>query len=460
MPRKAAKNQPRDHGSSPTVVDLFCGAGGLSAGFASCGYDVIGGIDNWEPAVDSFKANEPRAHAVCGDARTLDAEDFKRSLRRRVDVVLGGPSCQGFSTSSGLSRNGRKENDPRNSLFMDFVRFVRSLQPSWVVMENVPGLLLYGRGTVGRQIIEEFRSIGYSVIPMILLAADFGVPQLRRRVVFVGNRTDQSISFPEPRFGDPDLWKDFALPFAHLSRLGNKNATLGVAPHRSIADACSDLPSLRAGESITGVPYPVPAASDYQRLMRRHSRVLTMHTAASLSPSDAECIPLIEAGGNWRSLPDDIRQRRFSRIRDYDATTMLKRPLWNKPSYTITTKSNDATAGAFIHPLADRTFSLREVARLQSFPDRYRFLGSDSQIREQIGNAVPPLLAEQIARAIAPEVLEAGGYSASLIKTVSRVEFQASHDVDELLGVGVNVAQSDRLQMKLFDATPAGNPAK
>lgn len=453
--------KPRSHSKqsakpAPTVVDLFSGAGGLSAGFVAAGYQVIGGLDSWRPASESFAANKPEAYTWCGDITTHDAADFASKLSGSVDVVLGGPSCQGFSTSSGLSRNGRKANDPRNSLFRDFIRYVDTLKPSWVVMENVPGLLLYQRGEVARAIHEEFCRIGYSVVPLILLAADFGVPQLRRRLFFVGNRTNQPVSFPQPTHGDPDLWKDFALPFAHLSRLGNKNAGVKLKRHVSLRDAISDLPHILPGTEYPDGAYPRPAASTFQRWARSGSRRLTLHRAGALSESDAKALPHIPSGGNWRDLPPPIRDVRFGRLRPYDATTMMRRTPWDRPSYTITTKSNDPTAGAFVHPDQDRAFSIREAARIQSFADSYRFVGSDSQIRELIGNAVPPLLAERIARAIAPEVFTVANatYSDSV---PSRVTLEPTLSIDQLLGL---TRQSDNEGPTLFDRVEEAAAAK
>lgn len=438
--------------SGPVVVDLFSGAGGLSAGFRDAGFRVVGGIDSWKPACDSFALNERDALVRCGDIYELDAEEFKVDLGTKVDVVLGGPSCQGFSTSSGLSRKGRKVNDPRNSLFEEFVRFVDILSPSWIVMENVTGLLLYHRGAVARAICEEFARIGYHVVPMILLAADHGVPQLRRRLFFIGNNTNQPIAFPHALHGDPELWKDFALPFAHLSRIGNKTDNENKKPHVSLADALSDLPPMEPGEYYESQPYPQKAETAYQRRIRRYSRRLTLHETFSLSPSDSECVPLIGPGENWRSLPERIRDSRFGKIRPYDATTMLKRPLWEKPSHTITTKFNDASAGAFIHPTQDRTFSLREGARIQSFPDRYKFSGSPSQIRRLIGNAVPPLLAERIALAIAPEVYAATGMSDDdCPKAIPRLLLSEQCSIDDLLGLKESKRKHDRRQLALFD---------
>lgn len=428
--------QVESYTEGPTVVDLFSGAGGLSVGFKAAGYKVIGGLDCWKPACDSFQLNEPDAVVWCEDVRKVDAEKFAASLpSSRVDVVLGGPSCQGFSTSSGLSRSGRQQDDPRNSYFEHFVRLVAGLNPSWVIMENVPGLLLFNRGEVAREICKEFSTIGYHMVPMILLAADHGVPQLRRRLVFIGNRTEQPIGFPSPSNCDPELWRNFSLPFEHLSRIGNKNSTDDLPGHISLEECLSDLPQLEQGEEFAHAKYPKKAESQYQKWIRRGNRMLTLHKASRLSPSDQELIPLVPPGGNWRSLPESIRNRRFSKIRPYDATTMLKRPLWEKPSFTITTKFNDASAGAFIHPTQDRTFSIREAARIQSFPDSFRFAGSDTEIRKQIGNAVPPLLAEKLALAIAPEVFDAAGLDSSSIPAIPRILISEACSVDDLLGL-------------------------
>jgi DNA (cytosine-5)-methyltransferase 1 len=435
----------------PTVVDLFCGAGGLSSGFSEVGCEVVGGIDNWAPACASFQANEPQAIVRCGDIQQMNPDEFREAIGRNIDIIVGGPSCQGFSTSSGLSRNGRQSNDPRNSLFRDFVRFVDALKPSWIVMENVTGLLLFNKGVVAKAILEEFAHIGYSVVPMILLAADFGVPQLRRRLFFVGNRTGQTISFPRPIHGDPDLWRNFALPFAHLSRIGNKSTSGSVLEHVSIADACSDLPNIEAADGFLDGPYPTPAKTAFQRRMRKKSRKLTMHRSSGLSKLDMECIRHVRQGENWRSLPDSIRNKRFAKIRSYDATTMFKRGFWDKPSHTITTKSNDATAGAFIHPLQDRTFSLREAARLQAFPDRFLFHGTDSQIRTLIGNSVPPLLGEAICRAIAPEIFDAAGVPFTGSNgEIERFEFSVRPPADNLINLMSH--DTDQLQLNLLSA--------
>ena len=391
---------------TPRVLDLFCGAGGLADGFRAAGYEIAGGIDSWQPAVDTFQANFSGAIGLKADLRTLTAEEVFEKIGGDIDVVVGGPSCQGFSTSGGLSRaTGRDAEDPRNKLFLNYVDLVEALDPSWIVFENVPGLLLYDQGKVALEIVTAFKEIGYSLVPMILLAADFGVPQLRRRLFFVGNKTGSDIAFPAATHGSESLWADYSLPFAHLSRIGH-GSTADTLSHVTFAEACSDLPSIGEGETVDGVAYMNEAVTPYQMIMRAGSTTVRQHTASDLAALDRLAAQTLKPGENWRNMPVDSLPDRFKRIRRYDATTILKRLKPDSPSYTITTKFNEATTGAFLHPSETRTISLREAARLQSFRDTFVFSGSASQIRQQIGNAVPPLLAQAVAEAMYPLVMK------------------------------------------------------
>lgn len=394
-----------NHSEKPTVLDLFSGAGGIAWGFKQAGYDVVGGVDFSKPAIASFTANMSSATGMLRDLRNEDFSDISEMVGGGVDVIVGGPSCQGFSTSGGLSKaSGRDESDPRNRLFLNYIGIVDMLQPSWIVFENVPGLLLYDSGRVALDIVRAFKEIGYTVTPMILLAADFGVPQLRRRLVFIGNRTGADICFPAATHGNPELWKNFSLPFAHLSRIGHGSHE-ETLDHVSFAEACGDLPAVSEGGCIDGVPYDTDAWTHYQRMMRADSKLVRQHEAADLASLDRIAAQTLEQGQNWRHLSADVLPERFKKIRPYDATTLLKRLSADRPSYTVTTKFNEASAGAFIHPTQARTLTLREAARLQSFPDNFIFEGSAGQIRQQIGNAVPPLLARCIAEAIRPGVM-------------------------------------------------------
>jgi DNA (cytosine-5)-methyltransferase 1 len=389
----------------PRVLDLFSGAGGLSAGFAQAGYEIAAGIDFDAAAIKSFEANHPGANGLVTDLRQASMKDVETACRGSIDVLVGGPSCQGFSTAGGLSKQaGREERDPRNALFEEYVRIVNHLRPSWILFENVPGLLLYRHGTVALSITAALRKIGYNIIPMILLAADYGVPQLRRRLIFIGNRHNSEVPFPLPTHGDVGLWQNYSLPFAHLSRISSSHKA--CLPHVTFWEACGDLPELQEGEQPSEIAYATRSQSDYQRRMRMGQRYVRQHWCSNLAELDRYAARSLKPGENWRALVDHgVLPPRFSKIRPYDATTMLRRLQRHKPSYTITTKFDEATTGAFIHPDQARTLSIREAARLQSFPDNFLFCGSFPKIRMQIGNAVPVLLAKALAEALLPSVV-------------------------------------------------------
>ena len=407
----------------PTVLDLFCGAGGISLGFRQAGYRIVAGTDLVKVFCETFERNIPEARSLATDIRELDNEALEELVGTGVDVIVGGPSCQGFSTSGGLSRqNGRDVDDPRNRLVLDYLRLVNTIRPSWVVFENVPGLLLYQQGRVAIEIAQAFKEIGYTILPMILLAADYGVPQLRRRLVFVGNRTGAPSVFPQPTHGDPQLWAGYSLPFAHLSRIGHGRSS-GVLSHVTFTEACGDLPEIGEGETIDGECYGSRAQSAYQREMRRGSKKVYQHIAFDLCETDRLAARTLKPGQNWCNLSLKNLPPRFSKIRPYDATTLLKRLDADRPTYTITTKFNEATTGAFIHPSQLRTLSVREAARLQGFPDTFIFCGSPVQMRRQIGNAVPPLLARAVAEAILPYVVkDSVGASIQAVRDVVEVE--------------------------------------
>jgi DNA (cytosine-5)-methyltransferase 1 len=305
-------------------------------------------------------------------------------------------------------------------------------------MENVPGLLLFKRGHVAAEVIKQFRVIGYCVVPVILLAADFGVPQLRRRLFFVGNRTGSGVPFPIPTNGNPDLWKGFALPFEHLSRIGNKSTLSTILPHVSFRDACGDLPPIKpGGDPSIDLEYSSLPFSEFQRIMRSpDSEIVSLHCAFTPSSFERAAIKVLKPGQNWNSLPAELKTGRFSRIRPYDATTLMRRLSDDLPAYTINTKFNDATTGAYIHPSQNRTLSVREAARLQSFPDDYIFLGSLPEIRKQIGNAVPTLLAEKIARSLRPYLLKDMGFSAVHdMDDANQYLVDPDQDVSSLIGL-------------------------
>lgn len=382
--------------TQPTVVDLFCGAGGLSFGFQEVGFNVVVGVDIDSAACSTFTRNHPTANVINRKIQKVDAREIQAFLRgKRPDVVIGGPSCQGFSTVGP-----RNFDDPRNLQFKEFVRLVKELKPECLLMENVVGLLLYNKGIYGRQICDLFGELGYRTEARILLAADFGVPQLRRRVFFIGTRRKLSIPFPKPTHCDPELWEDYALPFTKLSEIGQKNGDESLPRHLTVAEGISDLPPVGEADDRDDLPYDREPTSEYQRLMRQGSKSIRHHITDGMSDSERKMVQALKPGDNWRALPLNLLPERFKKIRPYDATTLLMRLRWDRPAYTITTKSAEVTSGAFIHPDQDRTLSVREAARLQSFPDRFLFTGTQEEKRRQIGNSVPPLLARRLAEAV------------------------------------------------------------
>jgi len=381
------------------VVDLFCGAGGLSQGFRQAGFDIRLGVDADDDACATYRLNQHDARALVADLSEVSSRDLLAEAGiGEVGIVLGGPSCQGFSTHG--RRNGWvRPDDSRNFLYREYARVVEELQPICFVMENVPGLLYYDNGRFWERIRRRFARAGYRVHHELLLAADYGIPQLRRRLLIMGTRFRGRFVFPERthvgalRRDHRELWEKRRLEeWPHL------------ASHVGVWDAISDLPALDAGGGSARTRYGGPPRTELQRHLRAGSRWLYDHHAAPLSQGHLRLIEHVPEGGTWRDIPLELLPKRFARIRRTDSTTLFGRLDRAFPAYTITTQFNNVTTGCYTHPLQHRALSAREGARIQTFPDRYRFVGSlDSKCR-QIGNAVPPLLAEVFALAVAAHV--------------------------------------------------------
>lgn len=309
-----------------------------------------------------------------------------------VDVIVGGPSCQGFSTH-GL----RDPKDERNKLWRQMRYLVKEVRPRAFLLENVPGIDYARDGRVSSELIKLFERGGYAVHRATLLAANYGVPQLRRRVFVVGVREGLPFSFPAPahwggwRRDTIDLWEKDRQARAKLS-------------HLTCWDAIGDLPSIGGGTGLAIQSYPVGDASAYAALMREDSDQLRDHEASVLGALHRELVEQIPPGGTWRDIPTHRLPDRYRGMRRTDSTNLLGRLDPTRPAYTVTTQFNNVTGGCFTHPYEDRALSVREGARLQSFPDRYRFIGALASRCRQIGNAVPPLLAQQLACAIAEAI--------------------------------------------------------
>ena len=361
-------------GGGRTVVDLFCGAGGLSHGFSQAGFRVVAGADHNAAAGRSFSASHPEAKFLGGKIQDLVVADILKTTGLKagaLDVLVGGPPCQGYS----VFNHQRGTHDPRAGLFKEYLRIVAGLLPRWLVMENVPGLISVADGGIIREIQEGMGALGYRVEWKILKAEEYGVPQERRRIVFMANRVGAPILHPKPTHGE------------------------GLRPFVTIWDAIGDLPPLANGEAWIGAGYGAPPSTAYQSEMREGCVVLKNHSAARLSPVNIARMKHIPVGGSWRDIPIEMLPQGLKTAKRYDHTKRYGRPRKDDLSSTILTKC-DIHWGAFIHPEQERSISIREAARLQSFPDSFEFVGTKTEQSIQIGNAVPPLLGRAVAEAI------------------------------------------------------------
>ena len=343
------------------LIDLFSGCGGLSYGFENAGFRVLLGIDNDKKALETFEQNHKGARSICGDITKVTYKDIKAIVgNEKIDVIIGGPPCQGMSLSGP-----RKFDDPRNRLYLSYIRLVEEIQPHAFVIENVPGLVRLFGGSIKDNIMSKFNLLGYDVKYQILCAADYGVPQRRNRVVFVGMKGTNIFAYPEPT-GD--------------------EITCGMA--------LSDLPPLIDNIGIEKQQYASEPQNAYQKLMREKSDVVINHIAAQHSDKVKNIIALVPDGGNYKDLPEKYRDSRNFHV----AWTRFSR---NKPAPTIDTGHRH-----HFHFEYNRVPTVRECARLQSFPDDFIFLGNKTEQFRQVGNAVPPLMALKIAEALAKSLKE------------------------------------------------------
>lgn len=370
----------------PTAVDLFSGAGGITLGLVSAGFNVVFCSDQDEACERTHQRNFPDIPFTRADIQDLDGSKILRKAglkRGELDLLIGGPPCQGFSII------GQREIwDPRNSLFREFLRIAKELNPRCIVIENVTGLATLAGGTVLQEIGAAFREAGYTIECAELLAAQYGVPQMRWRMFFIGWRVDQKRrgGFPTPTHGRAGIGD--LVP----------NRTISAADSAgfvTIADAIDDLPPIEGGE--TTAIYTKAPRSAYQEAMRATAKVLTNHYAARLSKQNMARIRILKPGQDWRDLPRELLPAGMQRALRKDHTRRYRRMKWDGIARSIITRFRDPKSGEYIHPEQHRTISIREAARIQSFPDWFVFEGSYSQLYDQVGNAVPPLLARAVA---------------------------------------------------------------
>ena len=350
------------------VLDLFCGCGGLSLGFCNAGFNIIGGIDFNQDAINTFNKNFKNAKGICCDISKLENNGIEKLFGRlnNIDVIIGGPPCQGFSSAN---RN-KIESDPRNKLFFQFVKFVDLINPKVVVIENVRGIITQDNGYAKEKIYEIFTSRGYTVTHKILDASEYGVPQKRMRNFFV---ITKNIDY---NFGDV--------------KKKNKKVT--------VKEAIGDLYDLENNtneiKTLTG-----KYESDYSKKMNNNNKIYN-HEVRYPAKIVQQRISYVKQGENWQVIPKEL----FSNQRNNRHSSAYKRLSENDVSVTIDTGNSHSN---YFHPLYNRIPTVREAARIQSFPDSFVFEGSRTAQYRQVGNAVPPLLAEAVAKGI-KEALDNG----------------------------------------------------
>ena len=392
------------------MIDLFAAPGGLSLGFEMAGFRLVAAVDMDQKGMMTYSYNFPDSKAIVADIRKLESRELMKRAGISlgdVDVIVGGPPCQGFSTIgrvkiASLVREGvwnlknhhpRFIDDPRNVLYKEFVRIVRDLQPAVFVMENVPGMMSYRNGEIVKEIIEDFGRIGYRTEAQVLNAVRFGVPQVRKRIFFIGTRIrDLPIIWPQPTHGEP---ADTQISLEHFM----ENRT-PLKPPITVWEAIGDLPDPvpgRPGLADVRLDYDREPFSDYQRWARRGSNGVHNHITRQHSKRDVRVFSMMKEGQWWKDLPPEIKK--LYGYRDDIFHDKMKRLRRDRPSWTVVAHLYK-DGYMYIHPTQPRSITVREAARLQSFPDRFIFRGSRTDQFKQVGNAVPPLLARAVAEAV------------------------------------------------------------
>ncbi|MFA6458578.1 MAG: DNA cytosine methyltransferase [Patescibacteria group bacterium] len=359
------------------VVDLFSGVGGLSFGFArDDDYQIIAANEILPDMARAYELNHPGVKMYCKDIKNFGLKDLQKDFNLKkgeIDLVVGGPPCQAYSTVGK-----RLIDDPRGKLFQEYHRVLKEIQPKAFLFENVKGLLSMQGGELFKTILDLFESLGYRVEYKVLNSADFGVPQIRERVIIFGTKLNRKFNYPEPTHCNSNF---------EVS-LFNRN----LKPYLTIAEAINDLPFISSGAE--SFEYSSSPQNEFQKSMRKNSpKILMDHNAPKNNAKLVKIMQCLPDGGTPADLPQEMRP-----------TSGFKntycRLWWNRPSPTITRNLSTPSSSRCIHPKAPRPLTTREGARLQCFPDDYIFYGSRSSRNLQIGNAVPTFLSIALKDAI------------------------------------------------------------
>ena len=368
--------------TKPLAISLFAGAGGCSLGFKRAGYDILYAIDINENAVETYRYNFSDTQCEMGDIMSCDFEKLLKNLKLKtgeLDILIGGPPCQGFSTA-GM----RFWDDPRNGLLKHYVKALTILRPKWFIMENVEGLLTAKGGTYVYEAARAFIKLGYSIRIDKIYAQEYGIPQRRKRTLVIGNSLGMEFNLPEPIV--PVYGRIF------------KNADV------TLRHTIAELPNPTLDKS-SPICYSGKPKDEWEEQLRDGNKKLYDHFTPKIEGIQLERIKHLRPGQSMKNLPkalhhESFKRRAYRRVMDGmpterrgGAPSGIKRLIFDEPSLTIT----GAAIREFIHPEDNRPLTLRECARIQTFPDWFRFQGNTSEKIKQIGNAIPPLLAEIFA---------------------------------------------------------------
>lgn len=371
------------------AIDLFSGAGGLSHGMQTAGVNVAMAIEIEHDFACSHKLNHPSCHMINADIHNISISSELKALNLsgKIDIVSGGPPCQGFSTV------GKKDSsDPRNSLFEEFLRAVDEAKPKYVLFENVSGFKKMYNQIAYNTLLTELSKRGFSCSSSVLNACHYGLPQSRQRTIVVGWLNELvSVELPRPTHDEnTDLFHPSLKPL-------------------TLIDAISDLPPLAARQSSNN--YLCDPMNDYQKMMRGNQQILTEHNCANYGPKMQKILKLIPPGGSVEDLPLELRPKSYFK-------NTYARLLPDQPSPTITRNFGTPSSSRCVHPFQNRALSTREGARLQGFPDSYKFVGSKISKNLQIGNAVPPIFGFLLAKSIIHSELASGINEQTLVSAI------------------------------------------